>query len=75
MSLILNYAYKKDIKVGEKLDYTETSMFGREYTDNGIVLGCNRPTLREFPKHAIRKSGREFYASITMVDGKIAKVE
>lgn len=60
------YKAKKDLKasVGKPLGYTETSMFGPEYTDNGrfAVVG---PSAHE----------RKWFAQVTMKDGKIAKVE
>lgn len=67
--LILNYESKKALKecIGQPLKYTETSMFGPEYRDNGDLTGCNRPHLTGYK--------REFFASVTMVDGKIAKVK
>lgn len=67
--IILNYPTKKELKaaIGQPLKYTETSMFGPEYRDNGKVVGCNRPHLTGYK--------REFFANVTMVDGKISKVE
>jgi len=60
-----NYKTKKDLKaaIGQPLSYTETSMFGPEYKDNGsfCVVG---------PSPYVRK----WYAQVTMKDGKIAKV-
>lgn len=74
--LILNYPSKKELKtkVGQPLDYTETSLFGAEYRDNGRLVGSNRPQMPQYPKHSQRGS-REFFAQVTMVDGLIAKVE
>ncbi len=73
--MILNYKSKKQLKenIGKELDYTETSMFGIEYDPDGTFCGCNRPTLTEYPKIEQRK-GREFFASVTMIDGVIAKI-
>jgi len=67
--LIFNYPSKKELKtnIGKPLRYTETSMFGPEYLDNGILTGANRPH--------ITGQGREFFARVTMRDGLIAKVE
>ena len=67
--IILNYPTKKELKacIGESLKYTETSMFGPEYKPNGKLCGCNRPHLTGYK--------REFFANVTMVDGKISKVE
>ncbi len=60
-----SYKTKKALKesVGKPLRYVETSIFGAEYKDNGTfcVVG---PSPYE----------RKWYASVTMVDGKIAKV-
>lgn len=60
-----SYKTKKALKeaVGQPLRYVETSMFGPEYKDNGklTVVG---PSPYE----------RKWYATVTMVDGKIAKV-
>jgi cytochrome c biogenesis protein ResB len=60
-----SYKTKKDLKasVGKPLRYVETSLFGQEYKDNGTftVVG---PSPYE----------RKWYATVVMVDGKIAKV-
>lgn len=59
------YKTKKELKesVGQPLRYTETSMFGPEYKDNGkfAVVG---PSAHE----------RKWFAEVTMINGKIAKV-
>lgn len=59
------YRTKKDLKasIGQTLRYTETSMFGPEYKDNGsfCVVG---PSPTE----------RKWFANVTMVDGRIVKV-
>lgn len=59
------YKTKKELKasVGKPLGYNETSMFGPEYRSNGTfaVVG---PSAYE----------RKWFAEVTMVDGKIAKV-
>ncbi len=62
--LTLHYKTKKALKeaVGQSLKFTETSMFGAEYLNTGTVTGCNHPK-------------RSWFASVTMKDGKIAKVE
>lgn len=67
--LIFNYESKKAMKecIGQPLKYTETSMFGPEFKENGTMVGCNRPHLTGFK--------REFFAEVVMVDGKIAKVK
>ena len=60
-----SYKTKKDLKaaIGQSLRYVETSMFGLEYRDNGTfcVVG---PSPYE----------RKWFASVTMKEGKIAKV-
>ena len=42
-------------------------MFGAEYRSTGTFVGANRP--------AITKTGREFFAEVTMLDGLIVKVK
>ena len=71
MMLILNYESKKQLKesIGQTLRYTETSIFGSEFTPNGTFCGSNRPQLPE------GTGKREFFASVTMRDGVIARVE
>lgn len=66
--MIFLYPTKKDLKaaVGQPLKYRETSMFGDEYTANGEIVGAHRPH--------ITGEGREYFATVTMKDGKIAKV-
>jgi|TARA_R110000824_G_scaffold86480_2_gene213936 hypothetical protein len=60
------YKTKKLLKqsVGENLGYTETSFFGDEYMPNGEFTGVG-PTAYN----------RKWYATVTMVNGKIAKVQ
>lgn len=67
--MIVLYPTKKALKdsIGEPLKYQETSMFGNEYRADGSFSGCNRPHLTGFK--------REFFARITMADGKISRVE
>ena len=74
--MVLNYKSKKSLKenIGKKLDYTETSMFGAEFSPNGTFCGCKRPYSPEYPKFDTRK-GREFFASITMKNGLIERVK
>ena len=59
------YKSKKDLKasVGQELRYEETSFFGPEYKADGkfCVVG---PSPTE----------RKWFATVTMVQGKIAKV-
>ena len=66
--IVFNYPSKKVLKenVGQPLQYIETSMFGEEYVRDGQLTGANRPH--------ITGRGREFFATVTMRDGKIAKV-
>jgi len=67
--LIFNYETKKAMKeaIGQPLKYTETSLFGPEYRPDGDLVGCNRPHLTGYK--------REFFASVTLKDGKIVKVK
>lgn len=66
--LIFDYPTKKELKtkIGEPLKYRETSLFGAEYTPNGTLTGCNRPHITGHK--------REFFANVTMENGKIKKV-
>lgn len=66
--IVFNYASKKELKenIGKPLRFIETSMFGPEYRDNGVLTGANRPH--------ITGKGREFFARVTMQDGLISKV-
>lgn len=67
--LVFNYESKKALKesIGKPLRYIETSIFGAEYRDNGVLTGANRP-------HITHK-GREFFANVTMQDGLIKSVK
>jgi hypothetical protein len=67
--LVFNYESKKVLKesIGKPLRYIETSMFGPEYRDNGILTGANRPH--------ITGKGREFFANVTMENGLIKGVK
>ena len=67
--LVFVYESKKDLKqnIGERLYYQETSLFDPEYTDNGVLYGSNRPHITGHK--------REFFASVTMKDGKIQSVK
>jgi hypothetical protein len=66
--LIATYASKKDLKasIGQPLRYMETSAFGPEYKADGTFAVANRPHITGM--------GREFFAEVTMKDGKIEKV-
>ena len=67
--IVFNYASKKDLKaaIGKPLRYIETSMFGAEYRDNGMLTGANRPH--------ITGKGREFFANVIMENGLIKGVK
>ena len=67
--IVFNYPSKKVLKenVGQPLQYIETSMFGEEYVRDGQLTGANRPHITGL--------GREFFAVVTMRDGKIAGVK
>ena len=66
--LIFDYPSKKAMKecIGQPLRYRETSLFGQEFRANGEMVGCNRPHLTGHK--------REFFASVTVKDGKIESV-
>jgi hypothetical protein len=67
--IVFNYKSKKELKenIGKHLNYIETSIFGEEYTRNGVLVGANRP-------HITHK-GREFFAQVTMENGFIKAVK
>lgn len=67
--LIARYASKKVLKeaIGQPLDYQETSFHGQEYKADGTFAVSNRPSISGV-------KGREFFATVTMIRGKIAKV-
>ena len=67
--LVFNYPSKKVLKenIGKPLKYIETSIFGAEYLSNGVLVGANRPHITGI--------GREFFAEVSMQDGKIVKVK
>jgi hypothetical protein len=67
--LVFNYESKKALKenIGKPLRYIETSMFGSEYKDSGVLTGANRPH--------ITGKGREFFANVTMEAGIIKAVK
>ena len=67
--IIFNYPSKKELKtrIGERLDYIETSLFGEEFRRDGVLTGANRPH--------ITGKGREFFANVTMKDGLIHSVK
>ena len=67
--LVFKYPSKKVLKenIGKPLRYIETSMFGAEYRENGVLTGANRPH--------ITGQGREFFANVTMENGLIKRVK
>lgn len=69
--LVTGYASKKELKeaIGQKLKYQETSMFGEEFKANGTFSVAHRPAMGVNPK------GREFFASVTMENSLIKKVD
>jgi len=68
MTLVVKYPSKKELKarIGEPLKYIETSLFGPEYRDDGVLTVANRPHITGM--------GREFFANVYMKDGIIQKV-
>lgn len=69
MTLVVKYPSKKVLKecIGKPLRYIETSIFGNEYSDNGMLTVANRPHITGL--------GREFFAQVWMENGLIAKVK
>lgn len=69
MTMLAIYPSKKELKtqIGERLKYSETSMFGPEYKENGTFVVANRPHMTGM--------GREFFAEVTMKNGLIASVK
>lgn len=67
--LVFVYPSKKELKasIGKPLNYIETSMFGPEYRENGVLTGANRPHITH--------QGREFFANVTMENGIIKAVK
>ena len=68
MTLVVKYPSKKVLKeeIGKPLRYIETSMFGPEYRQDGMLTVANRPHITGL--------GREFFANVYMEDGLIKKV-
>ncbi|MES2444475.1 MAG: hypothetical protein V4574_16740 [Pseudomonadota bacterium] len=79
--MIAPYQSKKQLAqcIGEPLRYVETSIFGPEYTDDGTFVVSNRPSLpqgaKRDPSDPNGRTPREFFAEVTMKDGKIATVK
>ena len=69
MTLVVRYPSKKEMKehIGRPLRYLETSLFGPEYQDNGILTVANRPHITGI--------GREFFAIVWMKDGLIERIK
>ena len=69
--LVVGYDSKKELKqcIGRKLQYVETSAFGPEYRSNGTFSVAHRPSLGYWAK------GKEFFATVTMENDLIKKVE
>ncbi len=69
MTLVVDYPSKKAMRecVGQPLRYIETSMFGPEYHDDGVLTVAGRPHITGQP--------REFFANVIMHDGKIVSVK
>jgi len=68
MTMVVHYPSKKELKacIGQKLRYTETSIFGAEFQRNGTITVANRPHITGI--------GREFFAQVTMKNGLIETV-
>lgn len=68
--LVVGYKTKAELKatVGKPLRYRETAVVGAEYDANGRFTVAHRPQVTGF-------GGREFFAKVTMENGKIARVE
>ena len=69
MTLVVKYPSKKALKesLGQRLKYTETSLFGPEYRADGWLTVANRPHITGL--------GREFFAQVKMESGLIAAVK
>ena len=63
------YKSKAELKaaIGQPLRYRETSIHGPEYRPDGTFCVARRPHLQG--------GGREFFAEVTMKDGRILKVK
>lgn len=62
-----NYKTKKELKanIGKPLQYIETSIFGREYKENGSFCVVGPDPYKN----------RKWYAEVTMENGLIKKVK
>jgi hypothetical protein len=68
MTLVVKYNSKKELaeSVGKPLKYVETSMFGPEYKDTGMMTVAGRPHITGLK--------REFFAQVWTRDGIIERV-
>lgn len=68
--LIFMYQSRKELKesIGQPLKFRETSIFELEYHNNGKLIGSNRPYVTGI-------KDREFFAKVTMNEGKIQSVK
>lgn len=68
--LVIGYESKKALKehLGKSLRYRETSIFGNEYLSTGTFTVAHRPQITG-------GKGREFFATVTMKNDIITKVE
>ena len=73
MTIMVCYPSRAALKasIGCRLRYRETSIAGPEYLPDGQFPVVYRPQL--WPASPTR--GREFYAVVTMADGRIIRVE
>ena len=64
--IIFDYASKKELSEasGSPLRYTETSMYGPEYVENGTLIGTTRYS----------RTGRSRCVKVVMTDGLISAV-
>ena len=64
--MVANYATKKALKdsVGKPLEYIETSMYGKEYKDNGTFAMVGPSAYN-----------RKWWAEVTMENGLIRRVK
>jgi len=69
MTMIVHYPTKKALKeaIGQRLKYSETSIFGAEYRSNGWLTVAGRP-------HMDRSIKREYFARVEMENDKIKRV-
>lgn len=67
--IVFNYPSKKVLKenIGKPLCYIETSIFGPEYRNDGMLTGANRPHITGI--------GKEFFANVVMENGLIKSVK